>query len=202
MAKKINIPNVDNNRFNDALHGQSEKQFYLELLYKDLLTVINTRISKYAYHRATKTDVINNEKNEALNKNFVSWLKSHYKAIHRLYTLNYDRIFSVLLKDNGINTFEGVEIPAIIDSDNECRFDLKKITSDFNTHCYYNLHGSVFWKVYARNIRMLPNVDIRLSCAPNLPVNELEVPILEMEKGKKWWYLILFLVIRKHKNFQ
>lgn len=183
-GKKLNIPNTDLYGNSDALHGQSEKQFYLELLYKDLLTVINNRISKYAYHTSTYS-VIENKKNHVLNNFFVNWIKSHENSIHRLYTLNYDRLFSVLLKNSGINTFEGADVPSALTFKEEHGFDLKKITLDFDTHCYYNLHGSVFWKVYARNIRMLASVDIRLNDVPNFAVNELEVPVLEMEKGKK-----------------
>jgi hypothetical protein len=184
-GKNLSIPGRDD-AYNKggAYQGQSEKQFYLELLYKELLTNINARISKYTYHTASHS-VVNTEKNKQINSHFVNWIKSHNNAIHRIYTLNYDRLFSVLLKNNNVNTFEGASFNSGLTPQEEYDFDLKKISSDFETHCHYNIHGSVFWKVYPRNIHELDSVSLRINGAPNLTSNEWEVPIVEMEKGKK-----------------
>jgi hypothetical protein len=184
-GKNLSIPGHDDARNKlGALQGQSEKQFYLELLYKKLLTNINARISKYAYHTASHT-VINTKNNKQINTHFVNWVKSHNNSIHRIYTLNYDRLFSVLLKNEYIDTFEGASFNSGLRPQKEYDFDLKKISSDFETHCHYNIHGSVFWKVYNRNMLGLDSVSLRINGAPNFTSNEWEVPIIEMEKGKK-----------------
>jgi len=184
-GKGLSIPGRDD-AYNKggALQGESEKQFYLKLLYIELFTVIASEISKYAYHTASYSKV-NTKDNAENNANFINWIKSHENSINRLYTLNYDRLFSVLLKNSNINTFEGASFNSGLTPTEEYDFDIKRITSDFDSDCFYNIHGSVFWKVNPRNKHGLDSVSLKINGNPNLTSNEWEVPIVEMEKGKK-----------------
>lgn len=168
-----------------ALNGQTSHQFYLELLYKELISTICDEISSYSYHTASHSVI---DKQTDLNNQFVNWIKSHKNAIHRLYTLNYDRLFSILLKQNGINTFEGEEFGSGLTPDENYPFDIKRIATDFETDCFYNIHGSAFWEVHSRNQYQLPNVSFSMNGAPNLMVNESSSSWVEMEKGK--WFLV------------
>lgn len=120
------------------------------------------------------------EKKE-LNNDFTNWVTKEIgnDGIARLYTLNYDRLFSVILKNRGYDIFEG-------DKDDKTPsrpFNLKKISSDFETHCHYNLHGSVFWKIDVRNHNDLPSIQYYITDSPRF-VSERELPIEQIEKGK------------------
>src|SRR5690606_2729418 len=53
---------------------------------------------------------------------------------------------------------------------------------DCNVH--YNLHGSVFWEVQARDKSQLPNPYFYLTESPNFPVNSYEYSTKQSERGK------------------
>lgn len=167
-----------------ALNGQTEKQFYLQLLYARLLTTISQKISSYAYHTAGVSKIFSDE-NQLLNQNFHKWISTQIELgfTTRLYTLNYERLFSVILKKNNINIFEGAECEAEIAAGENIRFDLKRILTDFDCNCHYNLHGSSFWEIETRNHHQLPSVQYSLTGSPNLSCNLWEQPVMQMEKG-------------------
>ncbi|MGV3589900.1 MAG: SIR2 family protein [Adhaeribacter sp.] len=181
----LNIPNYELESNKHAYQNQSAKQFFLQLLYANLLTTISARVSSYAYHTAGNSKIFSNE-NKSLNDSFSNWISGEIKinSSVRLYTLNYDRLFSVILKKNGINIFEGANCGSELHPEDNISFDLKRILVDFECNCHYNLHGSSFWEVKARNHNQLPSVQYSLTGAPSFSCNLWEQPVLQMEKGK------------------
>lgn len=181
----LNIPSYKLESGKHAYQNQSPKQFYLQLLYAHLLTTISVNVSSYSYHTSGNSKIISDE-NEVLNNNFHRWISSKIKTDSsvRLYTLNYDRLFSVILKMNNIDIFEGAECSSELSHGDNVSFDQNRILSDFESNCHYNLHGSSFWGIKARNNYQLPSVQYSLTGAPNLSCNLWEQPILQMEKGK------------------
>jgi hypothetical protein len=181
----LNIPFHEFESEKRALQNQSPTQFYLQLLYANLLTKISARVSSYAYHTSGNSKIISSA-NQSLNDNFYKWISNETKmdSSVRLYTLNYDRLFSVILKKNNINIFEGAECGSELKPDDDINFDLKKILTDFDCNCHYNIHGSSFWAIKARNNSQLASVQYSLTGAPKLASNLWEQPLLQMEKGK------------------
>ena len=90
-----------------SLNNETPEQFFFEHLIGDLLNDVCARIIEYSYHSETHS-VINNQ--SKCNKSFVDWMKLHEQQTPlRLYSLNYDNVFKVLLKDAGLEIFEGFD---------------------------------------------------------------------------------------------
>lgn len=183
---KLIIPNRESEiNKAGALQNQSHEQFYLQLLYSNILTKISAKVSSYSYHTSGNTKIATSE-NEELNNRFYQWIKEEAisESIVRLYTLNYDRLFSVVLKSKGLPIFEGADCGSELTPDEILPFDIVRITTDFESNIHYNLHGSSFWDIRDRNYFQLPSVQFFLTGAPKLTSNMWEQPIMQMEKGK------------------
>lgn len=164
-----------------AFHGETPEQFYFQHLLTDLLTTINDRISKYAYHTPGSTSIKFEEQCSIL---FTDWMKSLAdKNKLRLYTLNYERIFKVLLNRAGIEVFEGFDCGEFIDYSAQLRANVPKILADDISNVHYNLHGSAFWRVLNLDIHQLPNAEVVLTSFPHLPINDSPTSF-QVEKGK------------------
>lgn len=164
-----------------AYQDENPNQFFLQHLLALLITSINVRISKYAYHTNSHS-VIDNQMN--CSNLFKDWIQSiEKKKILRIYTLNYDRIFKVLLNDIGIECFEGYNATGTVSDMNGIRADVPRILNDFNCNVHYNLHGSAFWKVLPLDDRQLPNPEIVFTGSPELPSSEEQASV-QIEKGK------------------
>lgn len=100
-----------------------------------------------------------------------------------MYTLNYDRIFKILLNDIDLSFFEGFDVTNSIKDMEGLRANVPKILNDSNCNVYYNLHGSVFWKVLALNNNGLPQPEVVYTGFPNLPMNDEQANV-QIEKGK------------------
>ena len=61
--------------------------------------------------------------------------------------------------------------------------DIPKIINDEDSNCYYNLHGSAYWKVSPSDFSGLPNPEIVFTGYPELHINN-EQSIVQIEKGK------------------
>ncbi len=178
----LQIPmGVDYDFAQQSLNDENPDQFFLQHLLSAILTDISARISEYAYHTPSSSVVLNNSSSSLLFKKWVGGINN--KSIIRLYTLNYDRIFKILLQDEGIQCFEGFNVPDNSDCYLEVRSNPTRIVTEFEEPCYYNLHGSVFWRVLAHDYSQLPNPEIVYSGFPNLPDND-EQSYFTMEKGK------------------
>ncbi|MBD3627531.1 SIR2 family protein [Cyclobacterium sp.] len=104
-------------------------------------------------------------------------------SILRMYTLNYDRIFKILLDDVNIDCFEGFNVTNSIDDIKGLRADVPKIINDSNCNIHYNLHGSAFWKVLPLNDKGLPHPEVVYTGVPHLPMNDVQANV-QIEKGK------------------
>jgi hypothetical protein len=179
---QLNIPkDVEFPRSNLAQHNETPHQFFLQHLLVELLTFINARISKYAYH-TTGNSVIECKENET--DLFVKWMQRlSERNTLRLYTLNYDRIFKILLEQTGISVFEGFDCGEFVGYGDYLRANVKRILTDFDNHVHYNLHGSAFWKMIALDHHQLPNPEFVLTSFANLPSNDDHIAV-QMERGK------------------
>jgi len=172
---KLNIP-IDKEYpyAKPAKKNENPNQFFLQHLLSRLLETIYRRISKYSY-------TIDKESNNSIL--FRKWIKrlSENKAI-RLYTLNYDNVFSALLKEENIDCFEG-----FFNEKDEYsygyRADVLRILSDSNSNIHFNLHGSAYWTVLAENEKGLFIPEIVLSNSIHLPTNDIQ-STTQIEKGR------------------
>lgn len=164
-----------------AYHDENPNHFFLQHLLSLLITIINVRISKYAYN--TNSHSVIDKQMDSSNL-FKSWIRSiEKKTILRIYTLNYDRIFKVLLNDIGIECFEGYNTTETVSDMSGIRADVPRILNDFKCNVHYNLHGSAFWKVLPLDDRQLPNPEIVFTGSPELPSNDEQASV-QIEKGK------------------
>ncbi len=181
---QLQIPaGVDYDLSEHAYHNETPPQFFFQQLLSTLLHHITAEIHKYAFHTpATSMKGLDSE-TSAL---FVDWMKllSRGNSTLRLYTLNYERIFKILLARAGMCVFEGFDCGEYIDPDlPPLRVNVRKILSDTDSHIHYNLHGSAFWQVLPLDKEQLPNPEIVLDpifCTPlaNSPAS------VQIEKGK------------------
>jgi hypothetical protein len=183
---KLIIPNQqDYNNF--SYNNERPEQFFLQQLMADLLDEIIGQVTEYSFYTDENPTTIENENNKSLNNSFYNWIKdiSGEDGIIRMYTLNYDRLFKVILENRGLKVFEGFDCGALSNSGGDIiPPDVKKILSDFDSTVYYNLHGSVFWDVNTRNDFDLPTSEFYLTGIPNLLFNLSEQPIRQIDKGR------------------
>lgn len=162
-----------------AYHGETPSQLFFEQLVSLLLTNVTGRIHEYAYH--TVSSPMKSIEDDT-SKLFVKWMKLlSGKSTLRLYTLNYERIFKILLAREGLSVFEGFDCEEFVCAN--LRANVPKILSDAESHVHYNLHGSAFWEVLDLDKEQLPNPEIVLSSIFALPLTNAPVS-LQMEKGK------------------
>jgi hypothetical protein len=110
-------------------------------------------------NNASRYSVIYKEANSIQNKLFIDWCKKHLDDgfCLRMHTLNYDRIFKVLLQDQNISVFEGFDLETSSTYPGQYVMpDLKKISTDFSSNVFYNLHGSAYWDFADENLNQLP----------------------------------------------
>ena len=179
---KLQIPKGKDYPFcSRSYNDENPTQFYLQHVLSEILTGINGRISEYAYDTNSHS-VIN--KDSTLSQDFKKWISSKERAnLLRMYSLNYDRIFKILLKDIGIECFEGFNSTGNVSDMEGIRCDVPRILKNLDSNIFYNLHGSAFWKVLAKNGRQLPEPEIVYTGTPNLPAND-DLSNVRIEKGK------------------
>jgi len=164
-----------------AFHKETPSQMFFQHLLSLLLTNITAEIHRYAYHTAghpmTTLD-------SDTSKSFVGWMKLlSGKSMLRLYTLNYERIFKILLARAGMDVFEGFDCGEYVEGAYPIRANVCRIQSDTESHIHYNLHGSAFWEVLPLDKKQLPNPEIVLSPLFGLP-SANEPASVQMEKGR------------------
>jgi hypothetical protein len=164
-----------------AYRNETTSQSFFQQLLLLLLTTIAARIHEYAYHTATHSVI---SVDSDTSKSFTAWMKLlSANSILRLYTLNYERVFQILLARAGVSVFEGFHCEEHIGHDITLRADVRKILSDNESHIHYNLHGSVFWGVRDLDWKQLPNPEIVASYIYDLPLTNNPVSV-QIEKGK------------------
>lgn len=166
---------------NYALSNENPHQFYLQHLLSRILTEISAQVSEYAYHTNSHSVV---DIGSSASMDFKKWMHQlQENQALRLYTLNYDRIFKVLLDSAEIDCFEGFYPTGGATDIKGLRCDLKRIIEDSKGNVHYNLHGSAFWKVVPANTSQLPSPEIVYTGIPHLQLND-EMANLQVEKGK------------------
>jgi hypothetical protein len=184
---KLEIPKGKRSEFaKSAFNNETPQQFFFQQLLDVLLSEIVKRISKYAYHTNGNSKVITDD-NKAINKLFADWIQGlNGNGILRIYNLNYDRNFKIILgkQDNPIPIFEGFDCSETLDYGSNLTPNICKILIDTESNVHYNLHGSAFWKVEARDVNQLSNPTFYLTEAPTFPLSSYENAIWQSEKGK------------------
>jgi len=166
-----------------AIDNQSPPQFYFQHLLSELLTTIVSQISHYSYHSKGNSKIDASE-NAKRNKWFQDWYSIISKdACVRMYTLNYDRLYKVLVEKIGISVFEGFESGEFIPEKHTLP-NIKRILTDFDSPVYYNLHVSSFWEVHSRDERGLKHLTITLRPYPILDMNKDENYTTEIDKER------------------
>lgn len=197
---RLQIPkNIEYNFARSSLNSEAPEQFYFQHLLNVLLTNINSQVSSYSYHSSKHSKVFT-EENSSINKNFQKWIQMLSEdSIIRMYTLNYDRLFKILTEDIGLDVFEGFEYGDTIPA-NGITPKIQRILSDYNSHVYYNLHGSAYWNVYSRSQQtQLISPFIALHPYPKLNMNNSETAVIQMEKGKN---IVLSNIITGYQKTQ
>lgn len=194
----ISIPGFDllkEDYVSDEIHPN---QKYYEMFLDELLGGIIGHISKYSYYTSGH-NVIFKECNKEINESFSKWVNKFIVEDYsfRMYSLNYDRMFKVLLQDKGINIFEGFDLSDLdIRPGEMISPNIPKIISDTTSNIYYNLHGSAYWTIENENRNNLPGYQYFLSGVPEM--NDSAATI-EIENGKR---LLLTNIITGYQKVQ
>lgn len=196
---RLEIPRgVEYNFSKSAYNKESPEQFYFQHLLSELLTDINSIVSKYSYHTPGNSVIDKPEKYD-LNQSFQKWLKCHSNnSVIRMYTLNYDRVFKILSEKIGIPLFDGFACGEFVPQ-NGVLPDIKKILSDDQANILFNLHGSAFWKVNSRD-KNSQLFDPWISLHPGIKfeMNNSESAILQIDKGEN--ILVSNIITGYHKS--
>lgn len=181
---KISIPGIPIDQSPISWHNETPQQLFFQELFQTLLTNVYTEIEKYGFHTLNNSNVII-EKNDELNKLFCNWIRKIKKeGVVRLYTLNYERNFKIILeKGLQMSVFEGFEADADINYEDKITANTHRILIDFDSHCHYNLHGSIFWDIESENRNGFFFPQYFLRGYPNLPINN-DHPTSQSEKSK------------------
>ncbi len=179
---QLQIPEgVDNIIIPYSYRNEVPELLYFKFLLSLYLDQIKVLISNYAYHTYGKSE-INFESQSS--KLFSKWMKSLNESnIIRMYTLNYDRLFKVLMERNKISVFEGFDCGEYIPEPNGLKPNLMKIINDFDCNCHYNLHGSIYWGVKTTVNYNLRKPVIVLNRGPSFSINEYPETI-NIQTGK------------------
>jgi hypothetical protein len=170
------------------LYGESKPyDFWMKNL-RDVLGTIVSVVSRYSYHNNYSDSEIfrNDEKRGELNSLFKQWAISISEkgSLVRSYTLNYDSLFKELfcwaLQQEVLGgTFVG--------HGEEREFNLKSILKDRDSHCHYNLHGSVYWRVFNKK-KTLDLEDWRFTLCkfPYWNPDSFNLPLITVEQGRSF----------------
>jgi len=164
----------------------------------DSLATIKSQILKYSYYTSGHNKILK-PTNEIINKQFCQWMNKLVNQDYtlRMYTLNYDRAFKILLQTSGLEVFEGFNLNGTaVDYNQSIPPNLPRIISDFDSHIHYNLHGSAYWNLKILNSNGLSGYEFHL-----VPSGEIDAPAgtITFEKGKR---LLLSSIITGYQKVQ
>lgn len=194
----FSIPGYEERTEESLIENTEPNARFFELLLNNILTGIKGHISKYAYHTSSHS-LINKSENARRNENFCEWMAGFIKddSILRMYTLNYDRLFKVILEKSGLEIFEGFDNVSKGSNPYESMpLDIPRIVSDFSSNVHYNLHGSVFWDIEFDD--NFPAQTHRYMLVPFGEINNPKIAI-EIERGRK---LIASTIITGYQKVQ
>ncbi|MCJ8166037.1 SIR2 family protein [Pontibacter sp. E15-1] len=184
------------------LEGEdTPEQYFLKGQLTKIISLIMADVINYSYYTNSKKVIVENESNKQLNDAFANWIKISLSSerVVRIYTLNYDRLFKVILENRGVPLFEGfTNTGAAIEPNAYHRPDLKRLYEhDFS--CHYNLHGSASWHVSSLNKHGMPSHEYYLTNNGPLITGNGDVATIQIEKGKN---IILTPIITGYQKTQ
>lgn len=183
----LSVPGFESRTDNFIPDSIPPEQKYCEWLLDELLSGIIGHVSKYSYYTSGHQGVIYNNKNRINNEMFCTWMESFTTNDYsiRMYTLNYDRVFKILLQNKKMDIFEGFDTQsAFVNYGDYLLPNIPRIVTDFNCHVYYNLHGSAYWHLKDLNNNDLPGYQYFLTSGPNIEIPRHSA-VIEIEKGRK-----------------
>lgn len=183
---RLKIPGQDPGFAGIANNEIAPNQFFFQQLLFSILTALRFTIeNSYAVHTINNPKVWTNPEHQDINRLFINWIKStQNEGLLRMYTLNYDRNFKILLEHENIKMFEGFSCGECVPYEvtHLTTENIQKILSDFDCHVHYNLHGSIFWEVEPLDSKGLPNPEIILSLPRHTSYRDQAMT--QIEKGK------------------
>jgi hypothetical protein len=166
-----------------SYNDETPSQLFFQLLFEKIISLIKNEISRYCYHTPGHSNLFRPEKEE-INNLFSQWIfNSSRDSIMRMYSLNYEKSLKFLLDKTGMDIFEGFENLKIKLKD-RIQPNLKRILKDLNSHIFYNLHGSVYWRVDYYNHDLVTPPEIRLMPYPVSVDSIPEPPDFQINKGE------------------
>lgn len=181
--------------------NSTPKQYFFQLLVARLLDEITSWVSAYSYYSNGIKSVVENEKNKHKNDNFYNWIKTlqDQGSVNRLYTLNYDRLFRIILGNRGMDVFEGFNTSYPLNADERVKPSTSRILSDMDSVVHYNLHGSSFWEVRQESHHDHSDFRCLLTANPQFATNQTVQVSKQMENGKN---IVLNNIITGHQKTQ
>lgn len=189
------FPFLDKNYISEKV---SPQQKYYQMFLNEILGGIKGHVSKYSYYTAGHNKIFE-DVNHEINSSFCTWMKSlaDDDFTLRMYTLNYDRLFKVLLQEHGLDVFEGFELKgASVGYNQRIPPDLVRIVKDFTSHIHYNLHGSAYWSMEELNANGITGYQYFLRPYGDIDGRSMTI---EIEKGKQ---LLLTNIISGYQKVQ
>lgn len=159
LEKKGTITNKVTGEKTEGYPECRKELVYLQSAIKHYLFLIRNEIERYSLDVKTKF--------KALNSQLIQMMTALKNAGYtlRVYTANYDRLFPEIFNDaTDISFTDGFERELSDEATPEFEPDLKKILGDDACDCYYNLHGSIFWKYEMSH----QDFDHCYSCTPEI----------------------------------
>lgn len=181
----LNIPGKQKEFWPFSRNGENPNQFFLQELLLHLYTEIVTKISDYSLSVNHFYDDLENQESN-LDKMFCEWIGKYLESsITRIYSLNYETNFKVILENHFPETkiFDGFYELNGHNLLSPTAPDPRRIMTDFSSSCHYNLHGSIFWDIASENSNGFRIPNLRKVPYASLPVN-YDHPVIQNEKGK------------------
>lgn len=184
------------------LEGEATpEQYFLRDLLAKVISQVMADVGAYSYYSNSKKGIVENKANEPLNDAFTNWVKAslHSEKVARIYTLNYDRLFKIILENRGVPLFEGFTNTGAAIDPNACyRPDLSRLY-EHDISCHYNLHGSANWHVSSLNKWGMPSHEYFLTISGPLITGNGDVASIQIEKGKN---IVLTPIITGYQKAQ
>lgn len=181
----LNIPGKQKEFWPCSRNGENPNQFFLQELLLHLYNEIATKVSDYSLIDNHFSEDLENRESY-LDNLFCKWIGKYLEtSVTRIYSLNYETNFKVILENHfsgtkifdGFYEFNGHDLISPIAS------EPMRILTDFSSNCHYNLHGSIYWDVDSENSNGFRIPNLRKVPYPSLPVN-YDHPVIQNEKGK------------------
>ena len=152
------------------------------------ITDIVYRYSKWILPKKEEIESIKSKDRVSLNELFNSWVLKicSNNTVIRSYTLNYDRLFKILLEDSLNKSLNNSEANEVFEGLGGVLYEsnVKNIFFDRNCNCHFNLHGSIYWHVNKYSpLNSFEDHHFNFREFPDVPGSSGPI-ISELEKGR------------------